>query len=118
MQAEAFLEFLLLGYDGGMEVKRCLTARLIAGAIALGGTPLALLLGVTSFLAENPAKGLIFQLLLSPGYFAYIALICTALGKRFSGDPFTTWIPTILVNGFWLALLGSDTRFDESVTFG
>jgi hypothetical protein len=70
-------------------------SRIIAAVIAAGGTPFALLLTVVAF--EAPMT----LLTLSPGWFAYFALIWAAIGRRQPGDPFTTWLPCIFVNSFW-----------------
>jgi hypothetical protein len=91
---------------GDMEGRRNSAARAIAGAIAAGGSPEALLLVGWAFEIEHPFIMLLF---FSPGWFAYFALILAACGKKLPGDPFTTWLPCILVNGFWLLMLGVDT---------
>ena len=85
-----------------------MTARLIAGAIAVGGTPIAVALAGWAFQIEHPFLMLLF---FSPGWFAYFALIVAAAGKSMPGDPLTTWLPCILVNGVWLLILGVDTRW-------
>ncbi len=99
---------------GGMPEKRSPVARFIAGVIALGGTPEAVILGGFLLGAEHWLLGLLF---LSPGWFAYFALIWAAAGKRLPGEPFATWMPCILVNGFWLMALGADTDFNGQKAF-
>jgi hypothetical protein len=101
------------GYDVAMAQPRNTAARLIAGAIALGGTPEAFLLAAWPFEIGFP-RGLLVYLVFSPGWFAFLALVVAAMGKQLPGDPFTTWIPCLLVNGSWLVTLGADTDFDLS----
>lgn len=96
-----------------MKVKRSATARFIAGAIALGGLPEALPLVAAPFEIGFP-RGLLVNLFFSPGWFAFFALVWAAAGKMLPGDPFTTWLPCLLVNGFWLLMLGTDTDFNLS----
>lgn len=84
-------------------------ARVVAGGIALAGTPFAALLLSRGFYGGPSFNGIVAAILLSaPGWFAYFALIWTAIGKRLPGDPFTTWIPCILVHATWfmLSLIG------------
>jgi hypothetical protein len=100
-----------------MNENRSTTARLLAGAIALGGTPFALFFAGSALEIGLPA-GLLQFLIFSPGWFAYFALIRAAFGRRTIGDPFATWVPCILVNAFWLMMLGAETDFYEYKTFG
>jgi len=91
--------------------QRRLTARILAGAIALGGTPEAILIGgltLPALLSFEPSRIFVCCLFL-PGWFAYFALILAAAGKKLIGDPATTWLPCIFVNGFWLLVLGAET---------
>jgi hypothetical protein len=81
-------------------------ARFIAGLIALGGTPYAILLGLMT-LAAGPMAPWVF-LVFSPGWFAWFAMIWAALGRRLPGDPVTTWLPGVLVNGFWCCVMLPD----------
>lgn len=85
---------------------RPVSAQTIAVVIAAGGTPYAL--GIIFAAFANP----VIPLLFAPGWFAYLALIQTALGGRFRGDPFTTWLSCILVNGFWIWQLNPYFEFD------
>ncbi|HZZ74162.1 MAG TPA: hypothetical protein VFE24_18130 [Pirellulales bacterium] len=90
-----------------MQHNRSKTARFIAGAIALGGVPFAIVLVGLSLECGFPS-GLLVYLLFLPGWFAFFVLIWAALNRKLPGDPFTTWIPCFLVNGFWLFNLGID----------
>jgi hypothetical protein len=62
-----------------------------------------------TFEIEHPFRLLLF---FSPGWVAYLLLIGAAAGKRFPGDPLTTWMPGIAVNSFWLLLFVADTNFE------
>jgi hypothetical protein len=84
------------------------TARGIAGLIALLGTPFAVIAAGLGVESDGLAVLLRWLLLFSPGWFAYFALIWAAAGKRLPGDPFTTWVPCVLVNGIWLAIFVAD----------
>jgi len=59
----------------------------------------------------GPFKGLLFFLILSPGWFAYFALIWAAIGRRLPGDPFTTWFPCVVINWLWFFLIVLDTDY-------
>ena len=111
------LDRLILPLGGGyyrvMNRTRPITARLIAGALALGGTPFALIFAGGS-ISAGILEGLTLFLVFAPGWFAYFALIWTASGMRVPGDPFVTWIPCVLVNGFWFALFWPYTDFQSS----
>ena len=81
-----------------------MAARLIAGAIALGGLPWAI------FVAKLTCGGGVFDGLLllidfSGGWFGYLVLFWTAAGRWLPVAPYTTWLPTIIVHGFWVACL-------------
>jgi hypothetical protein len=102
---------LVIRYDRRMAEKRSWMARILAGAIALGGTSEVITI-LTAIVAVD--GGIILAILLLPGWFAYFALIWTAIGRRLPGDPFTTWIPCILINGFWLLGFAAHTDFHLS----
>jgi hypothetical protein len=93
-----------------MSANRSIVARFIAGALALGGAPEAFLLAAWPFEIGFP-RGLLVWIFFSPGWIAFLVLLWAAVGKTLPGDPFTTWIPCLLVNGFWLLVLGADTDF-------
>lgn len=99
-----------------MNENRSKAARVLAGAIALGGTPFALFFAGSALETGLP-WGLLQFLFFSPGWFAYFALIRAALGRRFFGDPYTTWLPCILVNVLWLWVLLPAKNFEDSLSF-
>jgi hypothetical protein len=97
-----------------MDGKRPLPARIIAGALAIGGAPIAVLLIYATLTDGNPLPLIVF----SPGWFAFFALAWAAAGKRLAGDPLTTWIPCILVNSFWVWGFNLDFKFDPQDSVG
>ncbi|HVU87724.1 MAG TPA: hypothetical protein VHD36_10415 [Pirellulales bacterium] len=90
-----------------MNEARPFAVRILAALIAAAGTPYAIVILVSTFV--NPAIPLLF----APGWFVYVALIWTAFGWRLRGDPFTTWISCMIVNGFWVWQLNPYFEFDS-----
>ncbi len=87
---------------------RRLTARIIAFSVVALGLPFATIILLAG--ALNPLILLIF----TPGWLAYFAPIRTVVDGRLPGDPFTTWISCIAVNGFWI--WGINLKFFASLS--
>jgi hypothetical protein len=94
-----------------MPERRHVVARLIAGAIALGGLPTALLFARLTCSAGF-WDGLLIFIDFSGGWFGYFALFWTAAGRWLPVAPYTTWLPCIIVHGFWVAVIMPAVTFD------
>jgi hypothetical protein len=105
----------LVGYLRMVPEKRHLAARWIAWAIALGGLPWAI--DVARLTCScGVFGGLLLFIDFSGGWFGYFVLFWTAAGRWLPVAPYTTWLPCIIVHGFWVALLMPAVTFSP-ITF-